>query len=258
MPNAKIMFCLAAFFAFFLTTVPAQAKRSNNDSDLGDYGSARANPTRPSVSDNAYLVSPGHLELEIGGLIDPDAFAVPTLLKAAISEYVELGVSSSGLISVDTAADQTQVFQDPGFQVKSRWIGTEYFSFASVGRAEWIGRDDAQFTLYGVASGAVSKVACDVTVGGVMAPQDGGGVETVFNYAVALYPNWDKRFGFYGEIFGSHAASGDPVGIDAGVSYAFTPRFVVDAAVFKGLNASAADWQLQAGFTWTIAQFLPR
>jgi len=252
----KLTLCLSVLVVILSLTPLVQAKRSKNKSQMG-ASAATANPTRPSVSDNAYLVTPGYLELEIGGLIDPTAFAIPTLLKAAINKHIEVGLSSTGLVSVDRGASQTKAFQDPGLQVKSLLVGTEHFSFATVGRAEWIDHGDAQFTLYGVASAAVSKIAADVTLGGALAPQGSGDYETDLNYAVALYPNWDNRFDFYGELFGTHGASGNPVGVDAGVSFAITPRLVIDTAIFKGLNAAATDWQIQAGLTWTIARILP-
>lgn len=236
------------FLVFAATSTQARHGTPKKDDNVA------ANPTRPSVSDNAYKTYTGYLELEVGMLFEKNIIATPHLFKFGLSDRVELGFSSSGIAFFDTSADVEKVFQDPGLQVKTQWVRTDNISFASVGRAEWINHSDLQMSLVAVGSGNISVVGWDVTLGGSLSPQGSNVYETNVTYAIALYPNWEKKFDFYVEFFGEYANSAKPIGIDAGISYNITPRFVVDLAAFKGLNSDASDWQIQSGITWTFAQ----
>jgi len=50
-----------------------------------------ANPTRPSVSDNAHLTALGYTELEAGGLVADNRWTIPALLKFSVHRQIEVG-----------------------------------------------------------------------------------------------------------------------------------------------------------------------
>lgn len=244
-----------SFFLFMLClTLAAPPTEARHSKSSKQNTNVAANPTRPSVSDNAYKTATGYLELEVGVLFERNLISTPHLLKFGLSDRVELGFSSAGIAFFDTAANTEKGFQDPGLQVKTQWVSTEIISFASVARTEWINHTDLQMTLNAIGSGNISKLGWDITVGGSLSPQGSNIYETNITYAIALYPNWEHKFNFYIEFFGEYSNSSNPIGIDGGVSYNITPRFVIDLAAFKGLNNDAADWQIQSGITWTFAK----
>lgn len=239
---------------FILFLIPSHSHSLELDSTKVEKSLVTANPTRPSVGDNANIVSNGYFELEFGGAFQRHIVAFPMLLKSSINDHVEIGIVSSGLIYIDTLNQSEKGMQDPGIQVKSKWFGNDDISIASVAKAEWINHSNLQYTLYGVLTGHFSFLGYDATLGGALVPGVANSYEPTLNFALAIYPKWDKKINFYAEFYGAHSDTTSPLGIDAGISYAISSRFIIDTAFYKGLNAASPNWQVHTGFTWTVGR----
>lgn len=220
-----------------------------------DTGVPQVNPTSPSVADNAYLTSPGYFEIEIGALLQENFYSLPTLIKFAINDRVELGVPISGVAEYNQAQKKWD-FGNPGFQVKSQWLQNKWFTFSSVGRVDWLENNDFLYNLYGVSSFKFKPVGIDIFGGSYLTPQSGNQFDHVFQYAVAAYPIWDCPFGFFVEVFGEKSGATIPVSLDAGVSYSLDNKTVLDTSVAVGLNNDAQNWTVQFGITRTIGKVL--
>ena len=144
----------------------------------------------------------------------------------------------------------------PGLQLKTQFVHGEWGAVAAVARMEWPGGEQPQYTAYGVLSRHSETMALDATLGGVFSGAAGGDGASKLVYAFALAPILKGPVGGYAEIFGERASGMNPVSVDFGLSYALSPRFIVDAAVVFGLNAAAADWQVQVGMTSVLARVL--
>lgn len=76
-----------------------------------------------------------------------------------------------------------------------------------------------------------------------------GNYQESFLYAFAFSPKFRGNFGTYLEIFGQSSSGYNPLYMDIGISYAFSPSFIFDSAFAFALNDNAEDWQFQAGIT---------
>lgn len=206
-----------------------------------------ANPTRPSASDNAFLTEYGYTEIEMGFAGQNNYWTIPTLLKFSILKKAEIGFSMNGLLNSTKIANSTETKAgDPGLQIKFQLLKNENIALSFLARTEFIS-DDTKFTFYGVPSYITSFGQFDATLGITNISNS-----TSLIYAIAFSPKVNMPFGFYLEIFGESLENYSPIYFDAGVSYPITSDFVLDAAVVRGLNDEATDWQYQFGFTKTL------
>lgn len=216
-----------------------------------------ANATRPSASDNAYLTAPGYTELEIGGSVMEAFWSIPTFLKFAVHQRIELGFIMSGLINHTSFDDNgdTEV-GDVAFQSKVQFTDQEWGAIAVVGRIDFPSGVDPKYTLYSVISYQSAAFQWDMTVGGALFDSGGGDYKTSFQYATAVSPKLAGNFGGFVEVFGEAAPGFSPMAVDFGVSLGHFPRFVPDASLTLGLNGDAPDWQIQFGFTAVLVKLL--
>ncbi|MDZ7767450.1 MAG: transporter [Melioribacteraceae bacterium] len=215
-----------------------------------------ANATRPSAADNGFLTSYGYTELELGWAAQENFWSIPAMLKFTALPNFELGFLMSGIVNHSEFAgtSETEV-GDFGVQLKSQIYSDPGMSIALLGRSEFLQNENNRFTLYSAWSFTREMFQLDATVGGVFHSRSFAGDQS-FIYAVALSPNFDSPMGIYLEIFGESNEVAKPVYADVGISYAVSPRFILDAAYFAGLNDHAVDWQFQVGFTTTLFQLL--
>ena len=209
----------------------------------------KANPTRPSVADNAYLSAYGHTELEFGWHYAKDSWNVPTLLKFTFHRKFELGISMSGLVNY---MGSDVKLGNPGIQLKSQLIKTQRTALAVAGRVEFDSDDKPRYILYSVISTQTDLMNIDATIGKTFYDHGDGLYKNHVHYAVALSPNLKGRIGGFVEIFGEYSLYSKPVSFDCGISYVYSPRIVLDLSVTVGLNADAPDFILQMGFTSTL------
>ncbi len=213
-----------------------------------------ANATRPSASDNAYLTEYGYTELELGWYTIEDFWSVPALLKFTFAKDFELGFLMNGIVDHSEFGNISETdVGDPGIQLKAQIYEGPMMAIALLGRADFLHNDLQRFTAYSAWSFQREMFQLDATVGGVFHSDKFPGSNS-FIYAVSLAPKLEGDTGFYVEIFGEQNEVLKPVYFDAGVSYAVSPRFVLDAAYFAGLNDHAVDWQVHVGFTATLFQ----
>lgn len=208
----------------------------------------RANPTRPSASDNAFLTAPGYLEVEAGWAVSENYFTFPLLLKSAVLKDIEFGFLMSGLINHLSKPVSSTDIGDPGFQAKYRAMREEDVAVAVVGRLEFTD-PGTKLTAYATPSLLQPVGRFDGSLGFELLDGD---VSLI--YAVAFTPEADLPVSVYGEFFGQTGNGYSPFSLDAGVRCPVTGDFVLDAAFVVGLNDDAPDWQFQVGFTKVLAR----
>lgn len=211
-----------------------------------------ANATRPSASDNGFLTVPGYAELEIGWAKERNFWSIPALLKITPFSNFELGFLMSGIVNhYEGNGIRDTETGDFGIQLKSQLYANPGIAIALLGRVDFLGNETQRFTTYSSWSFLRTFFQADVTVGGVFHSKSFEGASS-FIYAAAFSPKLNGDAGVYIEIFGETNEAVKPVYLDFGVSLAVSPRFVLDAAYFIGLNDDAAEWQVQVGFTATL------
>ena len=122
----------------------------------------------------------------------------------------------------------------------------ELLLLSVVGRTDFI-PDNTKFTVYAVPSFITQYGQIDATAGLSFISS----TTSVF-YAIAFSPKVNLPVGFYVELFGENAENYSPIYFDAGISYPMSKDFVLDAAIVRGLNDEATDWQYQFGFTKSL------
>lgn len=207
-----------------------------------------ANPTRPSVSDNAYLTAPGYTELEAGGLVTNNLWTIPALLKFSVHRQLEVGFAMVGLLNHVDGGD-TEI-GDPGLQVKAQLLERPWGALALVGRADWAGNSNPGYTAYSTLSYQASKFQLDATLGGAFFQAD------ALLWAVAVSPKVRSRVGGFAELFGTNSSDGGTTAFDLGFSYGHSSRLVSDVSFTIGLDNNSADWLLQIGLTTVLAKVL--
>ncbi|MDH4068981.1 MAG: hypothetical protein OEV30_01015 [Ignavibacteria bacterium] len=217
------------------------------------YGNdeAAANPTRPSVSDNAYLTAERYAEIEIGGLFLDRAWSIPTLLKLGVTADIEVAAAMTGILNYSSSGGTD--LGAPGVQAKWQAVSGEWGALAAVGRIDWPNGTGPLYTAYPVLSLRSLPVAIDATAGAFFSNRSGSYLGS-FLYAVALSPKLEGDIGFFVELFGIESSSSSSTGIDAGVSYGMTPQIVFDVAANAKISGDAEKWGFQAGFTWTLGR----
>ncbi len=215
-----------------------------------------SNPTRPSATDNGFLTAPGYMELEIGWAGEENFWSMPALLKITPFLNFEFGFLMSGLVNhYDFEGVSETKAGDFGMQFKFQLYSNPATAIALLGRVEFLDNDIQRYTAYTAWSLIRTLFQVDATVGGVFHSKSFDGANS-FIYAVAAAPKLNSDAGIYIEIFGESNEAVKPIYADIGISYAVSPRFVLDAAYFWGLNDDAADWQIQIGFTATLFKIL--
>ena len=215
-----------------------------------------ANATRPSASDNGYLTEYGYTELELGWYAQENFWSVPALLKFTAFPKFEFGFLMNGVIDhIEVGSQSDTDVGDPGVQIKAQIFNDPGMAVAVVGRSEFLENENRRFTLYSAWSFQREMFQLDATVGGIFHSKSFPGDQSLV-YAVAFSPKLDSDMGVYVEVFGESNEAAKPVYADVGISYAVSPRFILDAAYFAGLNDDAVDWQVHVGFTTTLFRII--
>lgn len=217
-----------------------------------------ANATRPSASDNGYITEYGYTELELGWLFQEDYWSVPALLKLTPLSKIEVGLFMNGILNITKLGNTPESeIGDPGVQIKGQLLNIPQMAISLVGRTEFLPNELNRYTIYSAWSFQRTMFQLDATLGGVFHSKSFPGDQS-FIYAVAFAPKFEGPAGIYVEIFGESNDAAKPLYLDAGISYAVSPSFILDTAYYAGLNADAVDWQVHLGFTSTLFKLIGR
>lgn len=209
-----------------------------------------ANPTRPSVADNAFLTAPGYLEIETGLLLSDGFYTIPTILKASLVNNMEFGFLMSGLVNHISKPVTSTDIGDPGVQAKYQFMRDSNTSVAVVARLDFAD-GGTRFTAYAAPTFTPFFGQLDGTFG--LATQSG---TTSLLYAVAFYPVMPLPVNVFGEFYGESASNYSPFSFAAGALFSVSDDFVLDASFGVGLSDDAPDWIFQVGLTKVLAKVL--
>jgi len=209
--------------------------------------SVRANPTRPSASDNAFLTEYSYAELEFGLLAQTDSWTLPALLKFSPSRVFELGFSMTGLLNHYSAPEAKTEFGDAGVQLKVQFYKKENLAVSAVGRIEFPANKGIRNTMYLTPTIITEFVQLDATVGGIFQSSADS-----FIYAFCFSHDLNEKLNCFFEVYGESAKYYESITLDFGLSYSLSPDFIIDSAYGIGLNSYSPSWQIQVGFTKTL------
>ncbi len=211
---------------------------------------AAVNPTRPSVADNGYLTTTGFVEIEFGWSRVPSAWSFPTLLKAGVDSSLEIGLTSTGILSKPAGSSATS--GTPGAQLKWQALSDSWGALSLVAHFDWPSNGPPLSTFYPVVSIKSDHVLVDLAVGGSFAKPFASDRQSSYFYALAVAPDLRSNLTVYGEVYGT-LSDGRPVhAADLGVLYALSSLLVLDFAIGTGITSNADDWTFQLGFTASL------
>lgn len=223
-------------------------------------------PYRPSESNSAQLPTPGHLELEVGGLRVKNGEArndsLPYLFKLALSR--EWGVLLGGDAYVWSRAA-------PGFRVKGigdttmtlkrAWIVDEDTAFGLEFATKFptakngLGSDKAEYILNGIYSKDFGSIHLDANLNTTrigLPESDTGRLQTGLStaFSVAFSNDWSGTAEFSGV-----RRSGTPATAQllAAIVYSPNKRFAIDVGLAKGITGASQDWSVFSGFVVPVA-----
>ncbi len=217
-------------------------------------GQVLVNPTRPSVSDNAFGAGKGSLEAEFGFLNTPSLNAFPLLLKAGIDDEFEAGVAFSGLIQRD---DSRRVeMGTPGVQGKLRLLSGSWGALSSVARVDFPA-GPISFTVYPVLSLTGGVINVDITLAWTLLGVFSRSATSSFMAAASVSRSLFPSVSIFGEVYQVAPPEGARIlGFDAGLGFVVSPTFVADAALGYETIGKTSSWLVQVGFTTQVAKFL--
>jgi hypothetical protein len=235
-----------------------------------------ANPNRPTVSNPAHVTQYGVLELEFGWdhyWLEGDVgqTSMNSLLKFGLLCDIELRWAANPLLS------RTDV-QGTRRTIGDNWLGTEIrlhrqtkrlptvaFSYglklpsASAGRGLGPGKVDHFFTL--AASELAWRFNFDLNLTQYLIARPGtSGFDNNQQLALALSRPLHGRLQFSGEIYGNtHLNEATPGFVSSlwALSYAISPRLVIDGGFENGFTSGGPHRHVFAGFTYSIAELYP-
>lgn len=255
-------FCAVAWL------VAAAAARAA-DAPAADTDAVQAVPYRPSVSAPAALSAPGWVEVEAGYAHERDGDArrqsLPWTLKLVFTP--DWGVRIGGDAWVRQRAPGMAARSgvgDTGVVVKRRFAVDEQQAFgleaavvvptARDGLHAGSGKPDHGLAAIWSADLGAWHVDANVAATRLGAREPGTRrVEWLYAFAVS-HPLYE-RLGAVAELSGTErGGAGSTRQALAALSYAVTPRLVIDAGAARSLKGGPVAWQAFAGFTWTAWQ----
>lgn len=267
---------LMRMFAVCLA-VSASAQGQWIGKQTGCYAaSITANPNRPTVADPADITQYGVLELEYGwDRIWPEAgvhqTALGGLLKFAVLCDVELRWNTTSFLSQTDASATHRGFGDnwigPQIRVykQTKRIPTLAFGYAikipsaSTEDGLGTGRVDHSFTF--LASKDIAGVHFDFNATHfLIGRESASGFDQNDQLNLAFSRSIHGRLGFTGEFYGNtQLNSATPSFISSlwALTYAITPRLVIDGGFEGGLTSGGPHRHAFAGFTYSIGNLYP-
>lgn len=221
-------------------------------------GEPAATPQRPSLSTSAWTVPRGLFELEAGAGVTEGAGALPLFAKYGLRDSLELAAGIDGIRWVDGPGDGETSVGD--LSLVARWRPAreaEQVALALAGSVKLptagdeAGSGELDGTVVGIASIPLRKFALDLNVVWSALGRDGGGAlgqgQAIATLGVPLRGGWSS---FLEAAYQQTAGAGDGGFFDTGLSWAATPRAVLDVAAGIGWSEGYPEWSATVG--WTV------
>lgn len=234
-----------------------------------------ANPNRPTVSNPAHVTQFGVLELEYG--LDrtwPDQGVRQTsangLLKFGLLCDVELRWNTTSFLSQQDPAGTHTTFGDNWlgtairFHRQTKWLPTMAVTYsfkipsATTDNGLGTGSVDHSFTLG--ASESVAGFTFDFNLTEFLIGKAPGGFDRDQQMALAVSRAIYKRLLFAGEFYGQTELNAATPGFASSLwalTYAVSPRFVIDGGFETGLTSGGPHRHAFFGATYSIANLYP-
>jgi len=238
--------------------------------------SITANPNRPTVSNPAHVTQYGVLELEYGWdqyWLEGDIrqASMTGLLKFGILCDIELRWTTTPFLSQTDSEGTHRTFGD-------NWLGTEIrlhrqttalptlaFSYAlklpSATTENGLGTGKVDYSFTFAASEQIWHSNLDVNLTHYLIGRpELSGFDQNQQVAIAFSRPIHGRLQFAGEIYGNTRLNGLTPGFVSSLwalSYALSPRLVIDGGFEVGLTNGGPHHHVFAGFTYSIAQLYP-
>jgi hypothetical protein len=267
--NFRGVFLLGLFLLIYPVCVRAQFMGRQT----GCYNSEIvANPNRPTVANPADITQYGVLELEYGwdrGWLGAGARQsdLVGLLKFGLLCDVELRWNTTNLIALNDEDGNRHGFGDNWFGPQVRiyrqtaHVPSLAFSYAfkvstaSTHKGLGSGHFDHQFTF--LASKDLVGTHFDFNASSFLIGRDNAsGFDRNFQFNLALSHPLKSKLAVTGEFYGNTELNADTPGFASmlwALTYAISPRLVIDGGIETGLTPGTPQKRVFAGLTYSIA-----
>jgi len=229
-----------------------------------------ANPNRPTVADPADITQYGVLEIEYGfDRTWPEPGTTQTspggLLKFAVLCDVELRWTTTSFVSQTESGETVDGFGDNwlGAQVRiykqTRRVPSLAFGYAakipSASEHKGLGSGHLGHAFTFLASKDIVGVHFDFNVTHFLLGRDNPGDDHAELINLAFSHVLHKKLGFTGEFYGQTAANRTNQAFASSLwalTYAITPRLVIDGGFEMGLTSGGPHRHVFVGFTYSI------
>jgi len=271
------VFTLGILFSLFVQCARAQFMGKQTgcysaEMEANPHGSIVANPNRPTVANPADITQYGVLEIEYGwdrgwlgaGGRQSDLVG---LLKFGLLCDVELRWNTTSLIALNDQNGDRHGFGDNWFGPQVRFyrqtthIPSLAFSYAvkvptaSTSKGLGSGRIDHQFTI--LASKDLLGTHFDLNASSFLIGRDNStGFDKNFQFNLAFSHPLRGKLALTGEFYGNTKLKSDTIGFVSmlwALTYAISPRLVIDGGIDTGLTPGTPQKRMFAGLTYSIA-----
>ena len=233
---------------------------------------SRFDPDRPDLTDSAKTVPPAAVQVEaglgyarssVGGGPDERRLAVEALLRAGLTERLEVRLGGEPFVRLRGAEDDTD-HGDVTLGLKYRFLDARDGAWwPALGvlpslklpvASEPIGSERPDFALLGLASFALPwDLSLDANAGPALIGQSrpNGYLLQAVTSASLSGELGEKLSGFVEVFYASRAQRNarDSVGLDAGLIYFVSRSLALDVAAETSLAGPGPDWALTAGIS---------
>lgn len=232
-----------------------------------------ATPQRPTFSSDTSTTSPGTLEIEAGGTLDPgDEFSLPMNFKLGVSESAEVFVGWTPYQWVERQGQDGRGQGDVLLGTRQRLVDESEsrpsFAYQLAGKLptaserDGLGSGELDLFVAGIATKSLENITCTGYYQlGFLGEPDDDGFDLEHGAALSLAAPVIDQWSVFGEVAGTfhHEQSEYPVFTTIGMAYTPVGSVVFDCAAAIGLNSDAPDLQLNLGLTMNMGRiFAPR
>ena len=218
-----------------------------------------ATPYRPTVSDPAALPVPRHLEVEAGGTFEGQSadkrVVTPVLLKYAFNPDVGVLIGTDGFVWQRQGGVESAGRGDVSTTLKLRLpgrhgdFGLEAGTLLPTSTAD-LGNRKADYALIGIYSTDAGALHADVNLGVVRHGETDAAGRHEYTLAAAVSHPLRGRLSVAVELSGAtRRAAATASQFLGALTYALTPRVVIDTGATAGLARGSPDWPAFAGVT---------
>ena len=259
-------------FGIFLLFFPVSTRAQFMGKQTGCYSpEIAANPNRPTVANPADITQYGVLEIEYGwdrgwlGAGDRQS-DLAGLLKFGLLCDVELRWNTTSLVMLDDSGGNRHGIGDNWFGPQVRFyrqtahVPSMAFSYAvkvptaSTSKGLGSGQVDHQFTF--LASKDWVGTHFDFNASSFLIGRDNAsGFDRNFQFNLAFSHPLKGKLAVTGEFYGNTELNSDTPGFASmlwALTYAISPRFVIDGGIDTGMTAGTPQKRVFAGLTYSI------